>query len=69
MANLVLKLISGVMLLALAQYVFAASDPTIMEGAKKEGQLVFYSSSDRENIEPLIQGFNKRYPQIRVEVT
>ena len=39
----------------------------IVEGGKREGRLLIYSIMSAENWRPVIQGFNQRYPEIRVE--
>jgi hypothetical protein len=39
----------------------------LIEGAKKEGALVWYTSTSVEDITRLFAGFNKRYPFIKTE--
>jgi len=39
----------------------------LMEGAKKEGRLVWYTSTSVEDITRLFAAFNKRYPFIKTE--
>ena len=39
-------------------------DPQLVEAAKKEGELVVYSSSNTEEIRNLVEGFRKQYPFI-----
>ena len=39
----------------------------LIEGAKKEGALVWYTSTSVEDISRLFAGFNKRYPFIKTE--
>jgi iron(III) transport system substrate-binding protein len=39
----------------------------IVAGAEKEGSLLIYSIMSAENWRPVLEGFNKRYPKIRVE--
>jgi iron(III) transport system substrate-binding protein len=43
----------------------SAADSSVVEGAKKEGGLVFYTTMDIQNSKPLIDAFNKKYPFIR----
>ena len=42
----------------------AQVDPQLVESAKKEGELVVYSSSSAEEIRNLVDGFRKQYPFI-----
>jgi iron(III) transport system substrate-binding protein len=46
----------------------ASSDPLI-EGAKKEGQVVFYASMEAQSAQRLTAGFEKRYPFIKLHAT
>ncbi len=41
--------------------------PELIEAARKEGKLVFYSANVAESETPVINAFNKRFPFIRVE--
>ncbi|TAK01733.1 extracellular solute-binding protein [bacterium] len=43
----------------------AQIDPQLVELAKKEGELVFYSSSNTEEVRDLIEGFKRKYPFIK----
>jgi iron(III) transport system substrate-binding protein len=40
---------------------------TILEGAKKEGSVVFYTSVPQEQISRLSEAFQKKYPFVKVE--
>jgi iron(III) transport system substrate-binding protein len=42
-----------------------AAEPAVIEGAKKEGSLVFYTTMDIQNSKPVIDAFTKKYPFIR----
>ena len=42
-----------------------ATEPSVIEGAKKEGALVFYTTMDIQNSKPLLDAFTKKYPFIR----
>src|SRR5215467_16116535 len=42
-----------------------ATDTAIIEGAKKEGALVFYTTMDIQNSKPLLDGFMKKYPFVK----
>jgi iron(III) transport system substrate-binding protein len=42
-----------------------AADPSVLEAAKKEGALVFYTTMDIQNSKPLLDGFMKKYPFIK----
>jgi iron(III) transport system substrate-binding protein len=46
----------------------AGSDP-ILDGAKKEGQVVFYASMEAQSAQRLTAGFEKKYPFIKVNAT
>jgi iron(III) transport system substrate-binding protein len=48
----------------LVSYAFAA-EPAAIEGAKKEGALVFYTTMDIQNSKPLLDAFMKKYPFIK----
>src|SRR5438552_18156176 len=39
-------------------------DPQLVEAAKKEGELVVYSSANKEEVRNLVEGFRKLYPFI-----
>src|SRR3954453_4615891 len=47
-----------------ASLVEAAESP-VVEAAKKEGAMVFYTTMDIQNSKPLLDAFNKKYPFIR----
>jgi iron(III) transport system substrate-binding protein len=53
--------------LALAQQSRPASDPQVVEAARKEGRLIIYSSTDRASAQPLLDDFRRLYPFIQVE--
>jgi len=46
----------------------AASD-AVLDGAKKEGQVVFYASMEAQSAQRLTAGFEKKYPFIKVNAT
>jgi len=48
--------------------VHAASD-AVLDGAKKEGQVVFYASMEAQSAQRLTAGFEKKYPFIKVNAT
>jgi iron(III) transport system substrate-binding protein len=43
----------------------AAAEPAMIEAAKKEAGLVFYTTMDIQNSKPLLDGFTKKYPFIK----
>jgi iron(III) transport system substrate-binding protein len=43
----------------------AAADSALIDAAKKEGGLVFYTTMDIQNSKPLLDGFTKKYPFIK----
>ena len=58
------------LLLMSCLYLFSASsasaaESAAIEGAKKEGALVFYTTMDIQNSKPLLDAFMKKYPFIR----
>ena len=44
----------------------AQVDPQLVEQAKKEGEMVVYSSSSTAEVRDLVDGFRKQYPSINV---
>lgn len=52
---------------ALAQQARPASDPQVVEAAKKEGRLIIYSSTDQSSAQALLDDFRKLYPFIQIE--
>src|ERR1051325_7269880 len=46
----------------------AQSQPTLIEGAKKEGKLVWYTSMAIDTSKPLLDAFVKDYPFIKSEL-
>lgn len=42
-----------------------AAEPGVLEGAKKEGALVFYTTMDIQNSRPLLDAFMKKYPFVK----
>ena len=42
--------------------------PELIEAAKKEGKLVYYTANFAEVEQRVIQAFNKRFPEIKVEM-
>ena len=42
--------------------------PELIEAAKKEGRLVFYTANFAEIEQEIIKAFNKRFPEIRIEM-
>ena len=50
---------------------FAAEETNVhalIEGAKKEGEVVFYSATNIEDTRALVAKFNEKYPSIKVEI-
>src|ERR1043166_804422 len=46
----------------------AQSQPTLIEAAKKEGKLVWYTSMAIDTSKPLLDAFVKEYPFIKAEL-
>jgi ABC-type Fe3+ transport system substrate-binding protein len=47
----------------------AAADALLIEGAKKEGQVVLYASMEAQSAQRLTDGFERKYPFIKVNAT
>src|ERR1044071_6708882 len=45
-----------------------AAESSVIEGAKKEGALVFYTTMDIQNSKPLLDGYMKKYPFVKGEL-
>ena len=41
------------------------ADPSLIEGAKREGSMVFYTTMDIQNSSALVDAFSKKYPFIK----
>ena len=39
-----------------------STDPKIIEAAKKEGEIIWYTSMSVDQSQPLMNAFNKKYP-------
>ena len=58
-----------ILVLLLCSVSFAlAAEPSVIEGAKKEAALVFYTTMDIQNSKPLLDAFTKKYPFIRSDL-
>ena len=69
------RLAQAVGTVALAGFAFAAAaqqnpygPPELIEAAKKEGKLVYYTANFTEVEQEVIKAFNKRFPFVRVEM-
>ena len=51
-----------------AQFGWTQSDPKLIEGAKKEGKLVWYTSTSVTESQPLLNDFEKFYPFLKGEI-
>ncbi len=58
-----LWLLSFMIQLFLVSFLSAAE--TVIEGAKKEGAVVFYTTMDIQNSKPLLDNFTKKYSFIK----
>jgi iron(III) transport system substrate-binding protein len=54
-------------LVALSMSVFAqvSPDPKLVEGAKKEGEIIWYTSMTFDQSQPIVEAFQKKYPFIK----
>ena len=61
------------LLAAVAQAQVPAGYPAdyakVLEGAKKEGKVVVYSTTDAKLVQPLIKDFEAAFPGVKVEYT
>src|SRR5262249_27880445 len=62
-------IIAGAFALTLAPSLAQAQfgPPELIEAAKKEGKLVFYSANVAESEQPIIEAFTRKFPFIKVE--
>jgi len=66
------RTVAGALALGLAMALPVAAHaqfgpPELIEAARKEGKLVFYSANVAESETPVINAFNKRFPFIKIE--
>ena len=59
-----LFLIAAFVNLVFVSQLFAA-EPVLIDAAKKEGSLVFYTTMDIQNSKPLLDAFMKKYPFVK----
>lgn len=52
----------------IANYKGKDREQILVEGAKKEGLLSFYSSMNAKDSQPLVDGFQKKYPFMKVDL-
>lgn len=52
---------------ALAQASRPASPPEVVEGARREGRLIIYSSTDQASAQALLDDFRQLYPFLQIE--
>ena len=45
----------------------ARGDESLIAGAKKEGQLVWYTTTTQTDNKPILDGFMKKYPFIKAQ--
>ena len=54
-----------ILVLSMCSVSFAlGAEPSVIEGAKKEAALVFYTTMDIQNSKPVLDAFTKKYPFI-----
>src|SRR5260370_28050147 len=44
------------------------AESNMIDAAKKEGAMVFYTTMDIQNSKPLLDAFNKKYPFIKADL-
>ncbi len=62
------SLVAWVFVFLFSSAVSAASDPAIIEAAKKEGQLTLWTSSDLRTASRLVERFEQKYPFLKVKI-
>ena len=62
----VCMLILGIALLPVISWSQIGPDPKLIEGAKKEGQLVYYTTMTLDQSKQTVDRFEKKYPFIKV---
>jgi iron(III) transport system substrate-binding protein len=63
-----LLILSSLLLICPSQMLHAASNDALIEGAKREGEVVFYASMNLGEANNLIAKFEARYPFIKVRL-
>ena len=65
------KIASFTLSVALWFFIFSGvtTGQSTLEGARKEGQVVFYASMEAVSAQKIIAGFEKKYPFIKVDAT
>jgi hypothetical protein len=58
--------ILGILLLPVISWSQSGPDPKLIEGAKKEGQLVYYTTMTLDQSKQTVDRFEKKYPFIKV---
>src|SRR2546428_11904938 len=59
-------LIVGILLLPVISWAQSDPDPKLVEGAKKEGQVVYYTTMTLDQSKQTVDRFEKKYPFIKV---
>ena len=54
--------------LAVSPLLYGASDPKIIEAAKGERKLTVWTTSDLSQVSKIVEGFEKKYPFLKVEL-
>ena len=67
-ATFVLSLTIYLLFAAAASHAQTASQSALVEGAKKEGKLVWYTSMAIDTSKPLLDAFVKEYPFIKADL-
>ena len=68
MVHPVLCLLAVVLISASAQFSAAASKDQLLEGAKKEGEVIVYASMNLEEAKTMISRFEQKYPFVKVKL-
>src|SRR5215475_14844879 len=63
-----LHLLAVVLIFICAQLSAAASNDTLIEGAKKEGEVIVYASMNLEEANAMISRFEQKYPFLKVKL-
>ena len=61
-------LLAAILIVAFAQFSLAASKEQLIEGAKKEGEVILYASMNLEEANVMITRFEQKYPFVKVKL-
>lgn len=66
--HVLVALLSAIILLPVASWSQGSPDPKLIEGAKKEGRLVYWATMTLSQSKQVVDRFQEKYPFIKVEL-